>query len=98
MRIRAVLDDLARDNKNGRIWCASLVDDKDLVLEVLGEIVRKDPVQLRHAWRAGKRITGLRQDDRFKALLTEIGVIPLYRSEGWPDLCQPVGNDGFNCE
>ncbi len=97
-RIRALLDEDSGTWQHGRSWCATLSDDKDLALDTLRETVLYDSIQLRYAWQYGGRLKGFLEDERFKALLVDAGLIPLYRSEGWPDQCQPVGDDDFNCE
>ena len=38
-----------------------------------------------------------RQDPRFAALVTELGLLDYWRENGWPDACQPLG-DSVSCE
>jgi len=33
-----------------------------------------------------------RQDPRFAALVTELGMVDYWREYGWPDVCQPAGD------
>jgi adenylate cyclase len=40
----------------------------------------------------------VRQLDEFKDYMREIGLVDYWKQYGWPDLCQPVGADDFNCE
>jgi hypothetical protein len=40
----------------------------------------------------------LRQMPEFKQLLMDIGLVDLWKSRGWPDLCRPLSDDGFECE
>ena len=36
-------------------------------------------------------------DPRAKSLLREYGFERYWRAKGWPSLCRPLGNDGFEC-
>ena len=40
----------------------------------------------------------VRQMPEFKQLLRNIGLVELWQSRGWPDLCQPVGEEDFECD
>jgi TolB-like protein len=40
----------------------------------------------------------LRQMPGFKKLLFDIGMVELWKTRGWPDLCQPTGDRDFECE
>ncbi|MFT5139946.1 MAG: TolB-like protein/Flp pilus assembly protein TadD [Rhodothermales bacterium] len=40
----------------------------------------------------------LRQMPEFKELATELGLVKLWKSRGWPDMCRPVGDDDFECD
>jgi TolB-like protein/Tfp pilus assembly protein PilF len=39
----------------------------------------------------------LRKTERFKTLMRDAGLVDYWRARGWPDLCQPVGTDDFEC-
>ncbi len=40
----------------------------------------------------------LRQMPEFKKLLIDIGLVDLWKSRGWPDLCHPLSDGDFECE
>jgi TolB-like protein len=40
----------------------------------------------------------VRQMEFFKTLLIELGLVELWKTKGWPDLCKPVGDDDFECD
>ena len=40
----------------------------------------------------------LRKTERFKTLMRKTGLVDYWRERGWPDLCQPVGTDDFECK
>jgi TolB-like protein len=42
--------------------------------------------------------TTLRQMPEFKQLLMDIGLVDLWKSRGWPDLCHPLSDGDFECE
>ncbi len=42
--------------------------------------------------------SSLRQMPEFKQLLTDTGLVELWKQRGWPDLCQPLGEDDFQCD
>ena len=46
-------------------------------------------------WRSD--MTAFRQDPRFAELVTELGLMDYWRKHGWPDACQPAG-DNLICE
>lgn len=40
----------------------------------------------------------LRQMPEFRQLLSDIGLVELWKKRGWPDLCHPLGENEFECE
>ena len=42
-------------------------------------------------------MTEFRQDPRFTALVTRLGLMDYWRDHGWPDACQPAG-EGLSCQ
>jgi len=49
-------------------------------------------------WFSSTAAGAMRQTQAFKAALEELGLLDFYRDYGWPDLCQPVGEDDFRCD
>ena len=43
------------------------------------------------------RLASIRQDPRFVKLVTDAGLLDYWRTNGWPDKCEPAG-DSFVCE
>jgi hypothetical protein len=39
-----------------------------------------------------------RKTDRFKNLVSRLGLLDYWRERGWPDLCRPMGADNFTCD
>ena len=46
----------------------------------------------------GPGFASLRQLPEYKQLLTDIGLVELWKERGWPDLCQPTDGDNFECK
>ena len=42
--------------------------------------------------------SNLRSTPEFKQFLRDIGLVELWQSSSWPDLCHPLGDDDFECE
>jgi TolB-like protein/Flp pilus assembly protein TadD len=42
--------------------------------------------------------SNLRKTPEFKQILHDNGLVALWQSHGWPDLCHPLGDDDFECE
>jgi hypothetical protein len=42
----------------------------------------------------------VRQLNRFKKFVREIGLVDYWKEYGWPDnhICRPVGDDDFECD
>ena len=40
----------------------------------------------------------VRKSPRFKEFVREIGLVDCWKEYGWPDLCNPVGDDDFVCD
>jgi hypothetical protein len=71
-------------------------DDQELALAALRRQVLDlgaNPGTLWAPWE-----TGLRSDARFKAIVSELGLVDYWRASGnWGDHCKPVGEDDFEC-
>jgi hypothetical protein len=40
----------------------------------------------------------VRNTERFKTLVRDMGLVDYWKARGWPDLCRPVGANDFACE
>jgi adenylate cyclase len=40
----------------------------------------------------------VRQTQRFKTLVRDVGLVDYWRAHGWPDLCRPQGDTDFACD
>ena len=49
-------------------------------------------------WNHTVDANALRQSSRFKQMVTRMGLPNYWREHGWPDFCQPVGDEDFECE
>ena len=72
------------------------LDARDESLKILRRLEADHAnYQLLTVWEPG--IRALLQDDRFKSLMIDMGVLDDWKSYGWADLCRPVG-DSFECD
>ncbi len=72
------------------------LDARDESLKILRRFVTDHAnYQVMAVWEPGMQ--ALRQDDRFKSLMIDMGVLDDWKSYGWADLCRPVG-DSFECD
>jgi len=42
--------------------------------------------------------SNLRQLPEYKQFLRDIGLVKLWKTRGWPDLCKPIGENDFECK
>ena len=75
------------------IWY--LVGDDNLYLEGLS--VRAQARDYRVFANNGALMDLIRTRPRYRQLVTEIGLVAYWRERGWPDYCQPKGDDDFEC-
>lgn len=74
---------------------AAWYGDTDLVLRVWREEFPVTNVRTAYVW--APAFADARSRPEFKALMREIGLVDYWRVHGWPDKCQPVGADDFEC-
>jgi len=48
-------------------------------------------------WMWLRQFRPFRQSEPFKRKVRESGILAYWKEYGWPDLCQPVGDDDFSC-
>ena len=44
-----------------------------------------------------RAIAATRHSPRYRALVTQVGLEDYWRARGWPEFCQPVGEERFDC-
>jgi TolB-like protein len=92
-------DPLAGQNPFGLFALYKLADylgDKDLALAALRRSFALKNLSYPWIWQPVS--TDLRADPRFKAVLTELGLVSYWRESGnWGDFCRPVGDRDFEC-
>jgi TolB-like protein len=49
-------------------------------------------------WYPVEENRALRQTERFKQMVTKIGLVEFWRKNGWPDLCRPLSEEDFGCD
>ncbi|MFQ5982646.1 MAG: hypothetical protein ACE5KS_04645, partial [Woeseiaceae bacterium] len=82
----------------GRVIMAGLAayyGDSDFALEVVTEELNRSRVRLRRLWYPF--FSDMRRLQGFKGLLIELGLEDFYRKYNWPDFCQPLKGDDFEC-
>ncbi len=77
---------LARTGQVERAAKLALVDVKD------------DWQDIFQFWFSDTATGAMRQTQAFRTALEELGLPDFYREYGWPDLCRPVGDEGFECD
>jgi TolB-like protein len=74
---------------------AAYFGDPELALQTIGEEVRNNPARLQAVWYS--MMSEVRQLPGFKKLVTDLNLVAYWRASGWADLCQPLGDDDFEC-
>jgi TolB-like protein len=82
----------------GRIIIAALaafLGDQQLAMRAIKASLDETTFPISFIWQPVFR--DVRQLDEFKDYMREIGLVEYWRQYGWPDLCQPVREDDFEC-
>jgi TolB-like protein/DNA-binding winged helix-turn-helix (wHTH) protein len=74
---------------------AAYFGDPELSLQIIGEELRNSIVRLHTVWYP--MMSEVRQLPGFKKLVKDLNLVPYWRANGWADLCQPLGDDDFEC-
>jgi TolB-like protein len=97
----ARLRELAADQNLGidqlsviALWSAYF-GDANLSFASIERATRRNPQNAFLLWLPA--MNEVRQLQRFKAFVTEIGLVEYWRQYGWPTLCKPAGTDDFVC-
>jgi adenylate cyclase len=75
-------------------WAAYL-DQPDILLNLQRPYLKQLPTGSYVFWRP--LFAGFRKQPQFKTLVTENGLVAYWRKYGWPQFCQPVGANDFQC-
>jgi hypothetical protein len=76
-------------------FLAAWYGDTDLVLRIWKDEFPMHPLRTALMW--GPAFAKARARPEFNSLMRDIGLAGYWRATGWPDKCQPVGQDDFRC-
>ncbi len=68
------------------------------VLEVADTIAPMMSLPDTAFWMWSQSLREFRQSEAFRDRVRDSGMLPYWRSHGWPDLCRAVGDDDFECD
>ena len=74
---------------------AAYFGDPEFALQTIGEEVRYTGVRQGALWLPV--MSDVRRLTEFKQLVTDLNLVDYWRASGWADLCQPLGDDDFEC-
>ena len=74
---------------------AAYFGDHQFALQVKGEEFRASTVRLATLWYPV--LSEARQLPEFKQLVTDLNLVEYWRTYGWADACQPLGDSDFTC-
>ena len=77
------------------LW-AGHFGDAALALSAMRSVVTETSARTLYLWMP--QLKEMRQQPEFKAFLREIGIVAHWQEYGWPEICQPVDSDTFNCD
>jgi len=79
------------------IQCGVWLGDADFVYDwVVND--PETPTEIRYLIFFGRYANALRQHSGFREMVVEDGLLDYWREWGWPDFCEPVGDDDFRCD
>jgi len=82
----------------GIIQCVSLVKQPDRAARLATTRMDDRWNSVWVFWKRNPMSGAMRQTTTFRQKLNDFGLLDYYREYGWPDLCQPVGEDDFKCD
>ncbi len=77
-------------------WHYRDLGELDLAYDSFEVVAAENPTWLSFLWDPDSH--AFRQHERFKPLVDSFGFPVYWREAGWPDVCQPVGTDDFECD
>ena len=83
---------------DGMMWCWAISGPKNAAAQLLGEYADRDWSMIKSFWESSEGATAMRQTGAFKETLDRLGLVDFYREHGWPDGCQAIGENDFECE
>jgi hypothetical protein len=101
-RVLSILRDVYQDDSLE--WARKLHDiamlavyfgDPEFALKVKGEELRVSTTRITALWYPV--MSGIRQSQGFKDLVTDLNLVEYWRAYGWADACRPLGEDDFDC-
>lgn len=74
---------------------AAYFGDAPLALQVMSDEVRESSVRTAYLW--FPVFAEMRRLPEFKTLVRDLKLVDYWTEHGWPDGCQPTGQDDFSC-
>lgn len=76
---------------------AMVAGDAELSAEAMAEEASRPNSRFSLLWRWSPLFAPARQQPAFKEILKRYKLPEFWRSNGWPDICSPVGSNDFTC-
>ncbi len=82
------------------LWASYLGADTEIMDALNGMLAEKRMIRIAillggSLW--ASEFHDLRQTPEYRQFLTDTGLVDVWKSRGWPDLCHPTGEDDFEC-
>ena len=79
-------------------FCHALAGDIDQSLAIIMAQLDDSWTAMQPLWGKHQYASAYRLSPQFRTLLKDIGLVDFYRTNGWPDLCRPLGEEDFECD
>jgi TolB-like protein/DNA-binding SARP family transcriptional activator len=77
-------------------WVYAYTPTPERMLDFIEKAAKREKMDLRYVW--WPLPSSLRKTERFKTLVRNAGLVDIWRTRGWPDLCRSLGADDFVCD